>query len=292
MAVFRKLYQSLSSCRYKFHTCFLLKQCKLTRQIPNTRKIAPLNIIIAENADIYDNIKNENLLSIKWQSIRERFLQIHQITAATVDSIIIDTCLVDFQVDKAIAYFKFLRENNYPLSVGVIGKYLRLYVLKHDLLTDADKMEIINTYSALRKNHPYLDSFTAEHCIVSLCLTDYWEKTDELIKLMKMTTTPGASVYSAIAGAAFRNGKSDAAWKALLNIVSLKLIPQYSVYKSHLQHCESEAIEEIFNIKMEEMFDFWAKHSMMPYNHVISTYADRATKYSWHAIPTTISEKT
>ncbi|XP_012227715.1 mitochondrial ribonuclease P catalytic subunit [Linepithema humile] len=288
MAVFRKLYQPLLSCRYKFHTNFLLKQYELTKQIPNTRKIIPLNIIIEKNADVYDNIKNENLLNIKWQSIRERFLQIQQITAATVDSIIIETCLVDFQVDKAIAYFKFLRENNYPLNVGVIGNYLRLYVLKCDLLTEADKMEIINTYNALRKNHPYLDSVTAEHCVVSLCLTDQWEKTDELIELIKITTTPSIKAYSAIADAAFRNGKSDVAWKALLSIVSRKQILQHIVYKSHLQYCESEGMEEIFNNRMEEMFDFWSEHSMMPYNYIINAYADRATKYGWHTIPTTI----
>lgn len=287
--IFRKLYQPLLSCHHKFHTNFLLKQCELTKRIPNTKKIIPLSIIV-ENTDIYNNIKNENVLNIKWQSIRERFLQIQQITAATVDSLIIDTCLVDFQVDKAIAYFKFLRENNYPLNVGVIGKYLGLYVLKRDLLTDTDKMEIINTYNALRKNHPYLDSVTAEHCIVSLCLTDQWEKTDELIKLMKITTTPSVKAYSAIADAAFRNGKSDVAQKALLNIVSRKLIPQNIVYKSHLEYCESEGKGEIFNSRMEEMFDFWTEHSMMPYNYVINAYADRATKYGWHTAPTNVNK--
>ncbi|KMQ92668.1 mitochondrial ribonuclease p protein 3 [Lasius niger] len=106
-------------------------------------------------------------------------------------------CLKNFQVDKAIAYFKFLRENNYPLHVAVIGKYLRLYFLKRNSLSDIDKTEIVETYNSLREQHPYLDSNTAEHCIVSLCLTDQWEKAHEIIEMMKITTDPeGSKVFN------------------------------------------------------------------------------------------------
>ncbi|KAM0735153.1 Mitochondrial ribonuclease P catalytic subunit [Formica fusca] len=281
MGMFCKIYRPLWSWHCKFHRSayFLLDY------IPNSRKTIPLNVIIAENTDIYKKIKgNEN---IEWASIREKFLQIQQITPAIVDSTIIDICLKNFQVDTAIAYFKYLRENNYPLNVAVIGKYLRLYFLKRKSLTDIDKTEIVETYNALRKQHPYLDSVTAEHCVVSLCLTDQWEKTYEIMEMMKITTSPGTSVYSALASAAFRNGKPDIAWKALLEITSRKLIPQNIVYTSHLQYCELE--EQIFNDRMEEMFKFWAEHSIRPYNRVISAYIDAATKYGWSAAPTTIS---
>lgn len=282
MGVFCKIYRPLWFWHCKFHKSayFLLDH------IPNSRKTIPLNIIIAKKTNIYEEIKrNQN---IEWASIREKLLQIQQITPAIVDSTIIDICLKDFQVDTAIAYFKFLRENNYPLNVAVIGKYLRLYFMKRNSLTDTDKAEIVETYNALRKQHPYLDSVTAEHCILSLCLTDQWEKTFELMEMIKITTSPGTSAYSALAGAAFRNGKSDIAWKALLEITSRRLIPQDIVYTSHLQYCELEGTK-IFNDRMEEMFKFWAEHSIRPYNRVISAYINTATKYGWSAAPTTIS---
>ncbi|KAL6438829.1 hypothetical protein ACFW04_003723 [Cataglyphis niger] len=235
---------------------------------------------------MYEKIKrNQN---IEWASIREEFLKIEQITPTIVDSTIIDMCLKDFQIDAAIAYFKFLRENNYPLNVAVIGKYLRLYFLKRNSLTDVDKAEIVETYNALRKQYQYLDSSTAEHCIVSLCLTDQWEKTHEIIEMIKITTNPGTSAYSALAGAAFRNGKPDIAWKALLEIISRRLTPQDIVYTSYLQYCELEGTN-IFNDKLEEMFKFWAEHSIRPYNRVMSAYINTATKYGWSAAPTTIS---
>lgn len=283
MSVFCKIYRPLWSWHCKFHRSayFLLSE------IPNSRKAIPLNIIIAENIDIYEKIKG-NLSNTEWSSIREKFLQIQQITPAIVDSTIMDICVKNFQLDTAIAYFKFLRENNYPLNVAVIGKYLRLYFLKRNSLTDVDKTEIVETYNALREQYPYLDSVTAEHCIVGLCLTDQWEKTHEIMEMMKITTSPGTSVYSSLVGAAFRNGKSDIAWKTLLEITLCRQIPQDIVYRSHLQYCELEGAE-VFNDRIEEMFKFWGENSMMPYNRIITAYVNTATKYGWSVAPTTIS---
>lgn len=282
MAVCYKIYRPLWSwdCKFYRSTYFLLNQ------IPNTRKVIPLNVIIAENTDIYKKMK-ENISNIEWLSIREKFLQIQQITPAIVDTTIMDICLQDFQVDTAIAYFKFLRENNYPLNVAVIGKYLRLYFLKRNSLTDIDKTEIIETYNALRQQHTYLDSFTAEHCIVSLCLTDQWEKTLEIMEMIKITTNPGTSVYSAIIAAAFRNKKSDMVWKMLLEMTLHGLKPQDIVYTSHLLYCELEKTK--INDRMEEMFKFWAEHSIMPSNRIINAYINTVTKYNWSVISTTIS---
>jgi len=229
----------------------------------------------------------ENVSNIEWSSIREKLLQIQQITPAVVDTTIMDICLKDFEVDTAIAYFKFLRENNYPLNVAVIGKYLRLYFLKRNSLTDIDKTEIIETYNALRQQHTYLDSVTAEHCIVSLCLTDQWEKTFEIMEMIRITTHPGASVYSAIIAAAFRNQKSDIAWKMLLEMTLHRLRPQNIVYTSHLQYCELEKTK--INDRMEEMFKFWAEHSIMPCNHIINAYVNTVTTYGWSVASTTIS---
>lgn len=282
MAVYCKIYRPLWSWCRKFHrsTYFLLNQ------IPNSRKVVSLNVVIAKNTDIYKKMK-ENISNIEWSSIREKLLQIQQITPAIVDTTIMDICLKDFEVDTAIAYFKFLRENNYPLNAAVIGKYLRLYFLKRDLLTDVDKTEIIETYNALRQQHAYLDSVTAEHCIVSLCLTDQWEKTFEIMEMLRITTHPGATVYSAIIAAAFRNQKSDIAWKMLLEMMLHRLRPQNIVYTSHLQYCELEKTK--INDRMEEMFKFWAEHSIMPHNNIINAYVNTVSKYGWSVASTTIS---
>lgn len=285
MAVFRRLYQPLWYRNCKFHRGIY----RLTEPIINTRKAVPLNVIIADNADIYNEIVKENLSNTKWHNIRERILQSKHITMATVDCTVIDMCLKHFKVDKAIAYFKFLKENDYPLNIAIIGKYLRLYALKRNGLTEADRMEIVNTYDNLRKKHPYLDAITAESCIISLCLTDEWKRTYELIDMVKTTSVPGKTVYSALASAAFRNGESSAAWEALLQIVSRKQIPQDIVYKSYLQFCERED-ERTFNDKIEEMFAFWSENSIMPYNRIISAYADVAGRYGWSATATSISK--
>lgn len=269
MTLFCKLYQPLKSCSYRFY-----RSTHVLKHIFNAKKIIPL---ITKNADIYEKMIG-NLSTIEWKDIREKVLQRNEeITPATVDSIIMDMCLNDFHVDNAIAYFKFLRENNYSLNTAVIGKYLKLYVLKQESLTDADKIEIVNTYNALRQKHPYLDSITIEQCIQSLCLTDEWEKAHELIEMLKITTTPGTIIYSALASAAFRNGKPDVAWKNLSNIILRKLMPQNTVYTSHLQYCQL-GNANVFNSRMEEMFNFLAKYNVVPRKQIISTYADTSSK--------------
>ncbi|KAL0125409.1 hypothetical protein PUN28_004499 [Cardiocondyla obscurior] len=165
--------------------------------------------------------------------------------------------------------------------MAMIGKYLGAYALKQDdTLTDADKAEIVKTYNSLRQKHPYVDSITAEACIKSLCLTNEWEKAYELIEMIKIVSTPGTAIYSTLAGAAFRNGKADAAWKVLSKIIERKQIPQSILYKSHLQYCQLEDAKG-FNRRMEEMFDFWAKNNVIPYDKVVNTYVDTASKYGW-----------
>lgn len=288
MTLFYKLCRPLLSYygySYKFHknTYFLSKQIY-------NKKIISLYDFITKNADIYEKMIG-NSSNIEWTNIREEILQKNQqITPAIIDSTIIDS-LKNSYVDNAIAYCKFLKENSYPLNVAVIGKYLKLYVSKQHFLTDADKIEIVKTYNALRQKHPYLDPFTAEQCIQSLCLTDEWEKTHEIIEMLKITSTPGSTVYSALASAAFRNGKSDVALKVLSDMMLYKLTPQNNVYISHLQYCQLEDTK-FFNNKMEEMFNFWSEHSIIPDNKIISTYAEIARKYGWSTELVTILRET
>lgn len=284
MAVVYKLYQPLWSWQYKFYrsTCLL-------KQIINTRKTIPLNAVISQNVDICNRIVNENILDTEWQSIRETFLQLERITPAIVDSTIMDVCLNKFHLDNAISYFKFLRENNYSLNVGIIGKYLRLYSLKRDSLTDTDKAEIVKTYNVLREKYPYLDSITAEHCIVSLCLTDQWERALELIEMMKLTTSPGITAYSALASAAFKNKRLDIAWKAMSAIALRNMIPQNIAYESYLTYCEQEGAET-FSSRIEEMFKFWSEYNIVPQHNIIHMYATTATKYGWSTASTIMSK--
>lgn len=281
MAVLLKLRYPLWSWSNKFY-----KGC-VTRSFANSRKTVPLNIIIENHADIYDKIQKENLSSAEWQGVREKLLQIQNITPMIVDTTVIDMCLKDFQVDKAVAYCNFLKEFNHPLNTAIIGRYLRLYVLK-DSVTELDKAEIVATYNALRERHPLLDTITAEHCILSLCRTDQWERSYELVDMMKLTTPPGTSVYSALASGAFRNDKPAAAWTALSEIASRNLIPQNIAYTSHLQFCEQEG-QPAFDERLETMFAYWANHGIMPYNQIISKYANSANKRGWSAMPTNIS---
>ncbi|KYQ52607.1 Mitochondrial ribonuclease P protein 3 [Trachymyrmex zeteki] len=275
MMLFYKLYQPLRSHFYKFN----INTYILSKQSYSAKKVVYLKALITENVDIYEEMK-KNLPTIEWKNIREKILQKNtEITPYIVDSVIIDMCVKYFHVNNAIAYFKFLRENNYSLNAGVIGKYLKLYVLKQNL-TDADKIEIVETYNDLRQKYQYLDYVTAEECITSLCLTDEWEKTQDIIEMVKITSSPGVVICSALASAAFINGKPDIAWKTLSDIVLRKLIPQKNVYLSHLQYCQLEDAK-FFNNRMEEMFDFWIKHSIIPFDQIIRAYANTAIKYGW-----------
>jgi len=283
MSLLRKLNQPLL-----FLPRFYKSKNSILETFSNSRKVIPLNVIIENNADIYDNIVKKKLSDAEWQNIREKCLQIQQITPFIVDATIIDMCLRTSQIDNAIAYFKFLRENNYSLNPAVIGKYLRLYVLKKNL-NDEEKIEILQTYNDLRKKYQVLDSITAKHCIISLCLTDQWEKSFETLEMLKMTNVPGNTVYSALTAAAFRNRKSNIAWKLLSELMSHGFIPQDIVYTSYLLYCQLEG-KETFNQNMAKIFDFWAEYSILPRNNIISAYVDTAAKYGWFGKATSISK--
>lgn len=261
----------------------------LQRGWSNSRKVIPLNVIIANNSDIYEDIKKVKPSSVEWQSIRERCLKLPNVTPSIVDSTIIDMCLTAYmQIDNAIAYFKFLRDSGYSLNAALIGRYLRLYVLKHDL-NDEDKAEILETYSTLREKYQILDAVTAEHCITSLCRTDQWEKSFELLEMIKITTIPGNTVYSALAAAAFQNGKPDVAWKLMSKIMLRDFSPKDIVYTLYLSYCEQQG-KEAFNENMVKMFDFWAEYSIIPHNKIMNAYLDAAGNYGWSGKATTISK--
>ncbi|XP_025155662.1 mitochondrial ribonuclease P catalytic subunit isoform X2 [Harpegnathos saltator] len=253
-----------------------------------SRKVFYLKDIINTYPNLYNKITREDLSSTDWQTIRESILQYPPVTAITIDSTIMDLCLQEFHVDKAMEYFQFLKEHNYPLNIAIIGKYLRLFALKSDRLTDADKQEIIATYNALLKKHPYLDSITAEQCIIGLCLTDEWEKSEEIIKILKFTSMPGTTVYSAIASAAFLHDKPDVGWDAMRRILLRKLTPQEIAYTSYLRYCERS--KELFDNRLEKMFTFWADNGEKTYNYILNTYAQAAKNHSWSAAPTYISK--
>ncbi|XP_011870761.1 PREDICTED: mitochondrial ribonuclease P protein 3 [Vollenhovia emeryi] len=287
MTLLCKLYQPLWFRSNKFH-----KSVYSLTTLVYTNTTNNLDSIVTKNADTFKEMTGGSL-TVKWKDLREKILhQNNEITPATVDSTIIDMCLRYSYLDNAIAYFKFLRENNYPLNMAVIGKYLRLYAWKKpNSLTDADKVDIVETFNDLIQKHPLLDYITAGHCVVSLCLTDEWLKTQEIIEMVKLTSSPNSMMYSALASAAFRNGKPDIAWKALSDLVSYKLTPNNAVYESHLQYCQFDDAKA-FNSRMEEMFNLWAEHSIIPCNEIINAYADKARKYDWSTELVTISRET
>lgn len=260
---------------------------------PSTKKgskLVSLRYISNKCPDLYNKIMKEDLSGKDWQDIREGFLQNPPLTATTIDGIIMDLCTFESHMDKAIQYFQFLKEHDYPLNVAIIGKYLRLFVLKRDQLTDTEKREIVAICDGLMEKYPCLDSITAERCISSLCLTDQWEKSNKIIDMIKFTATPKASVYFALAGAAFEHDKPNIGWDAMQKINIRELAPQnIYMYMSYLQYCKRGG-SKLFDNRLEEMFNFWADTGLQPHNKVLNAYAEVASKRGWSAVATDISK--
>lgn len=299
MAVHHKLYRYLWFWGYKYQKrAFCLNSHNEILETGNSqitngsRKAFSLKKIITTHPDIYNEIVKKDVLNMDWQSIRKDILHAENssVTATTIDSTIIDLCLFEFHVDKAIKYIQFLKEHDYPLHMAIIGKYLRLFYLKRDSLTDTDKREIVAICNALMDKHPCLDSITAEHCINGLCLTDQWERSHEIIDMIKLTSTPSILAYSMLSSAAFQHNKPDVGWDMIHKITSRGLVPQKIVYTSYLQHCE-HGDQKHFDNKLEKMFNFWAETENKPYNRVLNAYAEVTVKHGWSGEPTNFSKK-
>ncbi|XP_014482187.1 PREDICTED: mitochondrial ribonuclease P protein 3 [Dinoponera quadriceps] len=303
MAVYRRLCQSLWawSCKYQRRAYYRNLQDKNTQAdeeselVENSRKVVSMKVLIRAHQELYNKMMNDELSSKDWQDIRENILQkpleVRPVTATTVDSVIIDLCLNGQRLDKAMEYCKFLKERHAPLNVAIIGKYLRLFVLKRDSLTDSDKQDIVATCNALLEKYPCLDSITAEHCISSLCLTDQWEKSIKILEMINLTMKPGRTVYSMIASAAFQHDRPDIGWDATQRLISRALTPQNVVYTSYLQYCEHGADQGLFDDRLEDIFSFWAENGEKPYKRVLNAFAEVAGKHGWSAAPTSLSNR-
>lgn len=300
MAVYRRLCQSLWSWSFKYQKqAFCVKLQNEEFGLHNedkkiladgSRKTFSIKNIMKTHSDLYNKILKEDQSNTDWESIREDILRIPQITNMTIDSTIMDLCMLGSQVDKAEKYFKFLKERNYPLHMAIIGKYLRLFFLKNQQcnLTDADKQEIVAICDDLMKKYPCLDWITAQNCIVGLCLTDQWEKSFEILDMLIVSTTPTSTVYWALAYAAFLHNKPDIGWDMMQQVASRRAIPWNNTYTSYLQYCQHGG-RELFDDRLEKMFAFWADNDMKPYNSVLDEYAAVAGEYGWSAAITNIT---
>lgn len=251
-----------------------------------------LEELMTKKESVWEKILKEELSSSSdWRSVRESVLREESMTETTVDNAVMDFCSKARDAETAMRYFKFLRENNYPLNASITGKYLRLYVAKSRELTEEERKEIVETYEALRKVYPNLDWKTAEHCVNSLCLTEEWERTGEIIEMIKMTSNPGTSVYSSVAGAAFRHEKPAVAWEALSKVVSRKMLPMNTAYVSHVRYCKQGGAES-FDERLEEMLGFMRKNAITPREGVAKRYAEAADEYGWRGGKTSIDKRT
>ncbi|XP_032679949.1 mitochondrial ribonuclease P catalytic subunit isoform X2 [Odontomachus brunneus] len=301
MAMCRRLCQPLWSWSYKYQKrtfCVKLNNEILESNTEEAQlkssfrkyKTVSVKYISQKCSDLYDKIMKEDLSSKDWQDIREGILQNPPVTATTIDSVIMDLCLLESRIDKAIQYFQFLKEHDYPLNVAIIGKYLQLFVLKRDQLTDAEKREIVAICDGLMEKYPCLDATTAERCIYSLCLTDQWEKSYKLIDMIKLTTTLKEYVYSTLAAAAFEHNKPNIGWDAMQKISIRDWAAQNThMYTSYLQYCERGG-SKLFDSRLEKMFTFWADTGLQPRSKILNTYAKVAGEHGWSALPTDITK--
>lgn len=62
------------------------------------------------------------------------------------------------------------------------------------------------------KEYPILDSITNEQIVLGLSVTKQWKKCFQILKDIKITTTPGTATYNALICAAFSHDDFDTGW--------------------------------------------------------------------------------
>nr|CAH7762887.1 unnamed protein product [Callosobruchus chinensis] len=238
-----------------------------------------------------------------WKTVRNSILE-HtynsgKYTTNNIDAIILNYCANKKDCNLGTSYLNFLKRENIKPNLATIGKYLKLlYTINADMVFKKGKKLplieeelILRYYEDLRRDYPVLDSISLENAILALSVTSKWKTCLDLLKDVKVTSTPNTACYSSIVAAAFLNKEEEMGWAIIEEMMQSERIPSSIVFHSYLSHLRQKRSKRLITDKLETLFLFLQKHDVKCDEEVISNIADLAERLQMLNIFTTVSYK-
>ncbi|XP_055854477.1 mitochondrial ribonuclease P catalytic subunit [Episyrphus balteatus] len=205
-----------------------------------------------------------HLCPTEWKKLREQLLaNSRNIHLQNVDAIILGQCNSTEDLPIAKSYIEFLESQSIQPNNATLGKLLKIYYLsgKTSKLTEKDEMEILKIYNKIRAERDALDAVTCENLIHGLLATSYWKDSLDILKMIKLSSSPSIHVYSLIISKAFLSNEIDLGWKFLEEMIEADKQPTCEVYISYIQYSSLDSVKFVENI--EKLFNFLGKYEIL-----------------------------
>ncbi|KAL7745692.1 hypothetical protein ACLKA6_009898 [Drosophila palustris] len=208
--------------------------------------------------------RNGELSNEDWQRVRHTLTDTYKyINGHNVDAVILGMCNTGEQLPVAKSYLRYLQTQGLEPNAATLGRLLRVYNAAYHIraLSDEEQSEIVHICDMLQGTHEILDASSCEHLIHGLVATNHhWKRAVRFLEMMKVTTAPSISAYSALASKAFKSDQPELAWRLLEEMLETRKLPKCEVYLAHLDSSARDV--KTFGSQVERLLLFLERHDI------------------------------
>ncbi|XP_071859152.1 mitochondrial ribonuclease P catalytic subunit [Bombus fervidus] len=221
-----------------------------------------------------------------WENVRKHIES--QCHSSNSDFIILDMFQHMNYPDAGISYYKFLADNNYKLSIPIIIKYLQLYNIKNDPISELDKEYILSVYNNINNQYTLFNDELSNVLIQCLCKMDKWKEAIEIIEKHEkndgLLLRPG---YTTLISYFFDHEKENLGYEYLMLSLQKGKGPFDNAYTTYLKYCLKE--KDTFNTKVEKLFLLWSIYGNKPSRVTAFQYMNACIERGWSVGKTVVS---
>ncbi|XP_043789722.1 mitochondrial ribonuclease P catalytic subunit [Apis laboriosa] len=222
-----------------------------------------------------------------WKNVRN-YIESECNSFQILDSFILDMFYYKNHPNLGIYYYKFLEDNNYNPTVHTTTKYLKLYHLKNDLITEIDKKHILNLYDKLMIQYTSFNTKMSNILVKSLCKIGQWKEAIKVIEKYEANDNNLLQeAYNELIAYLFDHKEDKLAYEYLINTMKKTVGPDEDICITYLKYCLKD--KHTFIEKIEKIFTLWNKYGVKPTQNVISEYMTACIEHGCSVSQTTIS---
>lgn len=214
-----------------------------------------------------------------WENVRKHMIE-SQCDPCTLDFIILNMFQRMKYPDAGISYYKFLADNNYKPEIPVITKYLQLYDIKNDPISESDKEHILSLYNNINNQYTLFNDQLSNAFIQCLCKVGEWEEAIKIIEKHeesdKIFLRHG---YTNLISYLFNHNKEKLGYEYLKLSLQKSNGPYDSAYTTYLKYCLKE--KDTFNMKVEKLFLMWSAYGIKPSQNTVFEYMNACNECGW-----------
>lgn len=220
-----------------------------------------------------------NTTNEKWKSFRECMITKHEETA--VDFNILTLLRHKIGPNAGIAYYRYLKNNDYNPDVFTTIKYLELYRWKCNDITEVDKIDILSIYNDFMNKYQTFDLNMTNGLLTALCKINKWEEALKVVERYEKNDKLIIYGYNSLISCLFHCGQDKLGYKYLVYTMEKNYTVIDDVYLKYLAYCTKD--KSTFSKKIQKIFMLWSKYGIKPSQNVAFEYMIACNNHGWVA---------